>query len=182
MAIETERKYRIDASEADRLATILDGLGAEFVGADFEENIIYSSPDLAGRGAVLRIRKTSGRNVLTFKQNLGREDDYKRHLEIETGIDDPEATGQIIVELGLVKTLIYEKRRRTWRFRDTEIVIDELPFGKFLEIEGEKDKIAEMESILGISGLEHVRQTYPRLTMMFGRENQGVIEARFEEK
>lgn len=180
MAIETERKYRLDIDEASRFTTALTDLGADFRGLFEEENIVFSSRELSDQGAVVRIRNIPGRSILTFKRNLGFSDDYKQHLEIETAIEDATAMERILEEIGLRKTLVYEKRRRSWRFRNVEIVIDELPFGIFMEIEGEKTDIDEAEAVLGIGRLEKVRQTYPRLTMIFGTDRNGVIEARFE--
>jgi adenylate cyclase class 2 len=81
--------------------------------------------------------------------------------------------------LGFKRRLIYEKRRETWKFRDVEIVFDELPFGSFMEIEGPLTAIVEAEMLLDLDVLEVVHETYPRLTAQNGVEVNGVFEARF---
>ena len=75
--------------------------------------------------------------------------------------------------------LVYEKRRRTWNFRTVEIVLDSLPFGEFMEIEGSLTAIAEAEMFLGAEDFEVVPETYPNLTLKFGTKNGDVVEARF---
>ena len=66
-----------------------------------------------------------------------------------------------------------------YQFKEVEIVIDELPFGLFMEIEGEFMKIVEAEMLLGIENLEAEHETYPGLTAKFGVKNGEMIEARF---
>jgi len=75
--------------------------------------------------------------------------------------------------------LVYEKRRRTWSLGRTEVVIDELPFGLFMEIEGEEREIDAAEQTLGIDGLPAEHDTYPQLTEKHGQRVGDVIEARF---
>ena len=58
----------------------------------------------------------------------------------------------ILDALGFTRLLVYEKRRHTWPLGPTEVVIDELPFGLFMEIEGEEDEITAAEQTLGIHG------------------------------
>jgi len=106
----------------------------------------------------------------------------KHQLEYETEIADAESLDSIVRELGLAPRLVYEKRRRKWKFRGTEVVIDELPFGLFMEIEGKITAIRETEMLLGAEELEPEPITYPRLTMQLGLDRDGVKEARFESK
>ena len=62
-------------------------------------------------------------------------------------------------------------------------VLDELPFGYYMEIEGDKEDILKVEKLLGADGLQPEPRGYPRLTQKFGKENKnGVFEARFEKK
>ncbi len=63
----------------------------------------------------------------------------------------------------------------------TEIVIDELPFGLFMEIEGSEASIRDVESKLAIKRLRTEHATYPQLTLKHGKDYDGVIESRFRE-
>ena len=86
----------------------------------------------------------------------------------------------IITELGLKPVLVYEKYRDTWKFRSVEIVLDELPFGEYMEVEGSITAIKEAEILLGLEDLETEHETYPRLTARLGKRSGGVVEARFD--
>ncbi len=67
--------------------------------------------------------------------------------------------------MGFMPALVYEKRRETWTLGKTEIVIDELPFGLFMEIEGDESGIREVEASSPSEALESLREaTYPQLT------------------
>ena len=83
--------------------------------------------------------------------------------------------------MGFQKNLVYEKRRKTWHFRDVELVLDELPFGLFMEIEGSITAIKEAEMLLDIEDFPAEHESYPRLTARFGKRNGDLIEARFSE-
>ncbi|HSI88626.1 MAG TPA: class IV adenylate cyclase [Pyrinomonadaceae bacterium] len=181
MATEIEKKYRLGEGDADRIAAALEEFGAEPKGEDEEENIIFSSPDLAGKSAIVRIRRVGDRTVLTFKRRLPGLSDLKQQIEFETGVADSEAMSQILKSLGLEPVLVYEKRRRKWQFRSAEVVIDLLPFGLFMEIEGSVTAIKEAEMLLEADLLEPVAETYPRLTAIHGNRIDGRIESRFTE-
>ena len=68
------------------------------------------------------------------------------------------ATREIFAGLGYRPSLVYEKRRRTFRLDAAEIVLDELPFGDYMEIEADPDVIAGLEKLLGADEFEVVRE------------------------
>jgi len=179
MSIEIEKKYRLSETQRDEIASLLEEFGAEYEGERFEENILYRNDDLIAKGALLRLRRTDDGSFLTFKQHIENASDAKQRIEFESGVDDADEVRSIIESLGLSAALVYEKRRRTYRFRSVEVVFDELPFGLFMEIEGSLSGIAEAEMLLGISALEIEHDTYPRLTVKFGDQKDGVSVARF---
>jgi adenylate cyclase class 2 len=83
------------------------------------------------------------------------------------------------LELGLQPRLIYEKHRDTWKLRSVEVVLDELPFGMFMEIEGSITGIREAELLLDLDDVEVEHETYPMLTGRLGTKIGDMIEARF---
>lgn len=182
MSIEIEKKYRLTGEQRKRVLENLRQMGAEYKGEDFEENSIFQSDFLVADGGALRIRKTADKTILTYKKRIRNEIPIKQQIEYETEVGDAEAIEKIVENLGCVKTLVYEKQRKTWHFRRVEIVIDELAFGSFMEIEGSITAIAEAEMLLDIEDFEVEHQTYPRLTAKLGKQNDGVIEARFVRK
>lgn len=179
MAIETEKKYRLTEEQFKQIPDELKEVGAEFCGEDFEENMIFGGGSLSENNAILRIRKTQDKTFLTYKQRIQNEFPVKQQIEYETEVSDAEALEQIVDSLGLIKNLVYEKRRRTWKFRSVEIVLDELPFGFFMEIEGTFMAIAEAEMFIGAEEFETEHETYPHLTARLGKQNGNTIEARF---
>jgi adenylate cyclase class 2 len=177
--LEIEKKYRLSHERWNEIVSSLHETGANFVGEDFEENTIYGGDALDRAGGVVRIRKTQDRALLTFKRRVENQMDVKQQIEHETEVSDIDAVAQILIELGLSPKLVYEKRRKTWQLRSTEIVLDELPFGLFMEIEGAITAIKEAEMLLGIEDLETEHETYPRLTARLGKQVGDKIEARF---
>ena len=177
--LEIEKKYRVTPERVDEVISALTEIGAVFEGEDMEENTIYGGDAIDHMNAIVRIRRTERNSILAYKRRVENQSDTKQQIEYETDIADPAAADLILRELGLRPRLVYEKKRKTWRRRDAEIVIDELPFGMFIEIEGPVTAIKEAEVLLGIDDLETEHETYPRLTARLGKLNGEVREARF---
>lgn len=180
MAIEIEKKYRLDKKRLVELAAKLGELGAAFTNEVFEENYLHRGGVLDERGAVLRLRKTNEKTIFTYKEKVVNDTDFKHQIEFETEVSNVEATEHIIEKLGYKLAVIYEKHRKTWHFGNVEVVLDELPFGYYMEIEGPVDDILAAEKLLEIEDLETEARGYPRLTLKFGKEVNGVFESRFD--
>jgi adenylate cyclase class 2 len=180
MAIEFEKKYPLTDELYRAISDRLHDLGAKFEGEDEEENTIYNLEPLTGWAGVLRIRSIGSKTVLTFKRRIHSNSPIKQQIEHETEVSSRGAMENIIGELGLLPDVIYEKRRRTWSLRGAEIVLDTLPFGLYMEIEGSPQSISEAENLLGIAELPFEPRTYPNLTAELGRMNGATAEARFE--
>ena len=179
MPTEIEKKYRLTPTRMEEIGAALFDYGAEYCGEAFEENTLFSNHILLGSGAIVRIRKTEARSTLTFKKRQHSRGDAKQHLEFESEIADPVCIGTILENIGLEPVLVYEKKRKTYRLRNAEVVLDELPFGSFMEIEGSLTAIAEAELLLGLEDLPVEYETYPRLTARLGVKNGTVVESRF---
>src|SRR5687767_1105422 len=177
--IEIEKKYRLTAAERDRVLQRLSEAGAENRGEEFEENTIYAGGALKRGTSVLRLRRVGARALLTYKERFAHASAVKQQREEETAVDDPSAMALILDALGFKPLLVYEKRRQTWSLGPTEVVIDELPFGLFMEIEGDEQDIEAAEQTLGIDDLPAEHETYPRLTEQNGQLVGDVIVARF---
>ena len=179
MAIETEKKYTLSRDQRERVLENLKELGAKYIREDFEENTLYSGGILSEKGAVLRMRKIGDKTILTYKQRIENAADVKQQIEYETVVEKAEEMEMIIESLAFTKALVYEKRRQSWQFRLVEVVLDELPFGQYMEIEGSITAIAEAEMLLDIEDLAVENETYPHLTQRFGVQKEKLIEARF---
>jgi len=84
----------------------------------------------------------------------------------------------ILMAIGFSPSLVYEKRRQNWHLGNTEIALDELSFGLFMEIEGDEISILEIERKLQIKGLKSEHQTYPELAFKHGTRTGELVEAR----
>jgi adenylate cyclase class 2 len=182
MSIEIEKKYRLTKKQREEVLDRLPAIGAKRKGDDFEVNTLYTGEDFDVTRSVLRLRRIGNRGVLTYKESLPARLDLKLRRENETRIDNPEAMELILQALGLAPALVYEKRRETWRLAQTEIVLDELPFGLFMEIEGSEKNIRQVESKLSVKRLRTEPLSYPRLVLKHGTDHDGVIESRFPKK
>lgn len=180
MAIETEKKYHLAPKRMDEITQKLIELGATFEKEVFEVNYQHRGGEMDERGATLRLRKIGDFTVLTYKERVKTENGTKKKIEYETNVSDVDAAEAIIERLGYKLTAVYEKRRKYWHYGDVEVVVDELPFGLYIEIEGTEDAIGKAEKKLGLKELEHEPRGYPRLTIKYGKLNGDVSEAKFE--
>jgi len=101
----------------------------------------------------------------------------KTREEIEFKISDAKKAALFLERIGFEKKFRYEKKRETWIFKCAEIVLDELPFGKFIEIEGKEKDIDNIAALLGFNEKEYITKTYFELAeerrikkdILFGR-------------
>lgn len=177
--IEIEKKYRLTTEQRDLVVQRLREAGAQVLrGEEFEENTIYGGEALQRETSVLRLRRVGEKALLTFKERLPSTSPIKHQREEETEVADAGAMHAILEVLGFTPVLVYEKRRQTWLFEKTEVVIDELSFGLFMEIEGAEEEIEAAERELGIDGFPAEHSTYPELAEKHGRRVGEIIEAR----
>lgn len=182
MSIEIEKKYRLTKRQRVEVLRRLPRIAAQRKGEEFEVNTLYASETLDLGRSILRLRRIGKRGILTYKERLPTRSDIKQQRENETRVDNPDALELILAALGFTPALVYEKRRETWRLGKVEIVMDELPFGLFMEIEGTEQGIREVESKLAIKRLRSESATYPQLSLKHGIDSDGVVEARFPKK
>ncbi len=181
MAIEVEKKFRLTPAQRESIPLRLTAIGATLRGEEFEENTLFGGEALEHGHSVLRLRRVGESALLTYKERLPTSSQVKHQREDETRVSDPAALELILEALGFTPVLVYEKRRTTWILGKAEILIDELPFGLFMEIEASEREISEVERKLEIKGLKAEHATYPQLAMKHGKRVSDLIEARFQE-
>ncbi len=180
MGTEIEKKYRLAPGELEALAGRLRASDAVFERQEFEENTLYAGGNLDSRRQVLRLRRVGDSAILTYKERYESDSAIKHQREDETRVADAAALHAILEVLGYSPSLVYEKRRETWRVGQAEVVVDELPFGLFVEIEGEEKDIEEVERLLDLTNTEAEMASYPELAARHGVRRDKVIEARFQ--
>jgi len=160
MKKEIELKFKVDNPNLIRKK--LKNQEAKFLGKTFERTIKFDTEnsDLKRQGKFLRIR-TGFKNTITFKRKIKPKDkEFKEREEIELEISNPKEMEIILENLGFNKKWIMEKYREKWHLKNTEISIDKLPFGNFIEIEGKRKEIKEMVKILGLDLKDGITATY----------------------
>jgi len=182
MPIEIEKKYRLTKTQRGAIERRLRELSLTPSALEHEENTIYRGGRLDLGGCALRLRRVNGRAYLTFKRRLPSKSAIKHQEEHEVAITDPDGMDWILRSLGFQPGLVYEKRRTRWNVDGAKVVIDELPFGLFMEIEASVKQIKRTEKLLDAQALPAVMETYPTMTARFGKERKGVFEARFKSK
>lgn len=111
----------------------------------YERNLRYENAanTLSEAGVVLRLRQDN--NVrLTYKdaQNPeAAERGIQQRFEAEVQVSDAEAMDTILRRLGFQPYMVYEKYRTTYLLDQAEIVLDEMPYGNFIEIEANEEGI-----------------------------------------
>lgn len=130
-----------------------------------ELNYRYDLPDgsMRAAGRVLRLRRDANA-TLTYKSPSVFVDGIFSRTELETTIGDFDTAQKILEALGYVRTMTYEKFRAVYELDHIHIMLDELPIGDFVEIEGADGKgIRNMASRLGLDIEAAVGAGYARL-------------------
>jgi len=148
---EIEVKFLLEDLVAMRQRLV--ALGATFTTPrTYEENLLFDTPDaqLRRQGRLLRLRRDR-RNRITYKEPPTHHDvDFKIMQEYEVEVSDFDQAHAILAKLGFALALRFEKYRETFIYQGAEIVLDEVPFGIFMEIEGPQDAIRAIVTALGI--------------------------------
>lgn len=103
-----------------------------------EMNIRFDLPDarLQSDRRVLRLRRDTDVR-LTYKSASTNEQGVLSRTEIEFIVEDFEKAKQFLEALGYQPIFYYEKYRTTYELDGIFVMLDELPYGNFVEIEGE---------------------------------------------
>ena len=172
---EVEVKFLVD--DLGALRTRLAKVGAQLIGPRVaERNVRYDTADeaLLHRSQLLRLRQDT-RARLTFK-GLAAEDaasEAKIREEIELEIGDFDRMGKILERLGFHPVQTYEKFRETYQWRGVEILLDEMPFGNFVELEGAEAGLKPTAAALGLDWSKRLLTNYLEL-MELCRQTYGL--------
>jgi adenylate cyclase class 2 len=165
MGLEIEAKIALD-EDVNAMRERLKAAGAVMeIERVYENNIRYESAanDLTENGIVLRLRQDQ-QVRLTYKAPSQQESKgASTRLELETTVGDFEAMDEILRRLGYRAYMRYEKYRTTYTMsdiEDTEIVLDEMPYGLFIEVEGPAESIDRALEKLGLAEAPRIVESY----------------------
>lgn len=166
--LEVEVKFLAD--DLAMLRASLEGLGAEQTHARvYERNVRFDTADgeLLARAQLLRLRQDS-RVRLTFKaETAAVQSEAKVREEIEVTLNNFDDMSLILQRLGFVPVQVYEKYRETYQLGAVEVVLDELPFGRFVELEGDEAAIRQAAHTLGFDWSRRILVNYLAMMAIF---------------
>ena len=162
MALEVEVKFFVPDLAAFRRRLVMAG-GVLEKPRVFERNVRYDNgwQGLTRKLQLLRLRQ-DGQVRLTFKgEPLSRPDTQaKIREELEVYVNDFEQMAAILQRIGFEPLQVYEKYRETFHFEGVEVVLDELPFGNFVELEGDEAAIRTASGRIGLDWETRILDNY----------------------
>lgn len=148
--LETEVKFYVH--DLEKIKSRLEEMKAQLIQERvLEINIRFDLPGapLRAQGRVLRLRRDTS-TKFTYKSASTKKQGVLSREEIEFGVEDFEKAKRFLEALGYQKLVYYEKYRTTYELPETsevfakrrdlgglvQVMLDELPYGDFVEIEG----------------------------------------------
>ena len=161
-SLEIEVKFLV--ADLDEVRGRLNGAGATMTRArTYELNQRYDSVGrgLERQGKLLRLRLDEAA-VLTYKgeprEAVMSEARVREELEIE--VSDFATMVTILERIGFEKTQVYEKYRESYVLGSVEVVLDEMPFGDFVELEGGETEIRDAAAMLALNWDNRILENY----------------------
>jgi len=162
----TEIEIKVHVKDLGQLEERLVALGAEMLHPrQHEINLRFDRADrsLSKQAQVLRLRQDNQAR-LTYKGPGIAQQGVRIRQEIEFTVSDFDAARLFLEALGFEVYTGYEKYRTTYRYDQCEIVLDEMPYGYFYEIEGpDVETIREVNTRLGLRWDAEVALSYTEL-------------------
>jgi len=161
---ELEVKFLL--SDPSALQARLSALGASLAKPRVHEvNLRFDTPDgaLLRSMQVLRLRQDH-QAWLTYKGPSESEGGVRKRREIEFSVGDFQAAQALLESLGYQVLVMYEKYRTSFAWQGAHILLDEMPYGNFAEIEGPNpDLIRSLSDHLGLNWEKRVLDSYTTL-------------------
>ena len=129
----------------------------------FEYNIRFDTQwqSLMLQGKLLRLRQDTAAWI-TYKgvPEESRPSEARIREELEMEVQSFTTAKAILEKVGFEPQQVYEKYRHTYLLGDVEVVLDELPYGDFVEIEGEDGAIRKAAEQLKLNWADRILKNY----------------------
>ena len=172
MACEIETKFKVNNLE--ELKEKIIKLNATFIVKQKEHDIYYKAPQQINDLSVIRLRcLENGKGIFTIKKDIpNTEENIKIKEEIQTEVLSADIFKTILKELGYKEIFVKEKIREEYKYSNSLICVDVLPFiGNYIEIEAEKEDIEKTAESLGLNMTDAIKQTYMDIFNDYKKEN-----------
>ena len=161
MKKEIEVKIELTPDELNKLV-------GSFNNFQFERTFGYFKEDLSNikEGIFPRIKYVEGAKkeiVLTVKRKIKENARFFEREEMEVKMKEGEnidTLREMLKSLGFSKEIIFEKKRKNVFKDDITISFDELPFGFFVEFEGEPKTVDRYLNEFNLSNRPRITRAY----------------------
>lgn len=160
-----EVEVKLHTPDLSVIQHILEQAGATLTSArTYERNVRYDNTKstLSQQGIVLRMRQDT-QAKLTYKDAGTVDNGIIQRFEAEVIVSDFDTMDTILRLLRFEPYLTYEKYRTTYSLNNAEIVLDELPYGNFTEIEANVTTIEHLIEQLDLDDYQRMPASYTRL-------------------
>jgi len=167
---EIEVKFLI--SDLPALLKKIESLGAVTMRSRMlEVNLRFDTPDrkLSKQAQVLRLRQDD-QAILTFKSSDKIVEGIIFRKELEVIVSDFQTTRAILETLGFQVFMTYEKYRQNYQLNDLVVSVDEMPYGNFIELEGNSPgHIRATAALLGLDWEKRINLSYTALLALYNQ-------------
>ena len=139
----------------------------------YERNVRFDNPldGLRMQGKLLRLRQdTIARLTYKGEPQTAVDSEARVREELEVEVGNFQTTQALLERIGFEPKQVYEKYRETFIFDRVEVVLDEMPFGDFVELEGEDASIQAAAAALGVDWDLRILANY--LALMAGLQER----------
>ena len=150
-----------------------------------EANVRYENAanTLTSAGIVVRLRQDTHAR-LTYKDSGHAENGIVSRFEAEVEVSDFQTMEIILGKLGYHPHMRYEKYRTAYALNGAEVTLDELPYGHFVEIEGDVTTIEQAIEQLHLTQAPRFANSYTalfeRVKRVLGLQFNDLTFANFE--
>ncbi|MBQ9536633.1 MAG: class IV adenylate cyclase [Desulfovibrionaceae bacterium] len=174
MSLEIECKYlQVDFS---KLKARLTCQNAQDLGLGFEDNLIFDTEDGKLRQAhkLLRLRILHTPEAVNYIVTVKLPRPASQHCKIREEYEAQCVGGEnlkiIFESLGFKVVGRYEKLRHTYVLAGVHITLDRMPFGDFVELEGEEAAILDCAHVLNLDKHPQSTKSYAELYLDLHKE------------
>jgi adenylate cyclase class 2 len=142
-----------------------------------EVNLRFDTGDLRlrDRAQVLRLRQDD-QALLTFKSPGQIVAGVISRTELEVVVSDFQMTRALLEALGFQVFMTYEKYRQNFQLNGLVASVDEMPYGNFIELEGNSaEHVRSTAALLGLDWEQRINLSYTALLGLYNQNTENTF-------